>query len=156
MQPDRDQRSAHPAANSNGHCRPTDGPKGSTKLYTSVLSLNPRYHRRSVEKPETWRPDGPRWAHSGARWGPLGAHWAPFWGPFGVGRIIPLRFQGIGRKSAFGARGAHWGPPGCHKVSEGVKTTPPFPGPHGPFLRARCKKAQVALCAIGPTPRPSG
>ena len=82
------------------------GPGYSAPLFcAAVLSSHGR--KGSVESTETRRQQGPRGAHSGA-------HRGPCWGPFSVGRIIPLGFQGMGRKSAVGAQGAHWGPPGAH------------------------------------------
>jgi hypothetical protein len=84
---------------------------------------------RSVESTERRRRPGPRRAHAGACWGPRGAHWGPCWGPCGVGRIIPLRLQGMGRKSAFRAQGAHWGPPGCQKVSKPLPLSLGLTGP---------------------------
>jgi hypothetical protein len=81
---------------------------------------------RSVESTERRGPLGPRRAH-------CGAHRGPFWGPFGVGRIIPLQIQGIGRKSARRAQGAHWGPGGAHW---GPRPLPLSLGPTGPSMHA--------------------
>ena len=95
------------------------GPPGPDHAGAAEIAPNLTARRRSVEITKTRRPQGPRRAHGGA-------HRGPFWGPFLVGRIIPLRLQGMGRKSACGA---HWGPRGAHW---GPRPLPLSLGPSGP------------------------
>ena len=102
--------------------RRPQGPTGPRHAGSWWPALSSHGRKGSVEIIERRLPKGPTGAHSGAHRGPL-------WGPFGVGRIIPLGFLEIGRKSAFGARGAHWGPPGAHW---GPRPLSLFLGPSGP------------------------
>ena len=80
--------------------------------------------QRHHEIDQKHRNEAPTEAQTGPFWGPQG----PILGPIFRGPNYPFALSGDGAKKR------PWGPLRPTRVSEGVKTTLPFPGPYGPCV----------------------